>query len=412
MAAKLERTSTAGIYRRGSRYVFRYRDATGRQRWESTRTLTLARELKRRREVAADDGEHAETKATLADYASQWIDSYPGRTRKGFRESTRREYRRQLEQYLLRFPGLDGKLIRDVRPRDLQDFAGWLERSQDPPLSDATVQRIMAPVKAMFATAFEQDEIRRDAATKVRLSNRDAAKIVDDVDDVKAMTRAQLADFLGKVEPRWRPFFLFLADTGVRISEAIALEWRHVQVSGSTPHVKVRQALVKGTLAAPKSSHGRREIPISPGLVRALIDARRTSEWPRNSDPVFPSMTGTPLTPGNVFARVLQPAADAADVPWIGFHTFRHTCASILFDEGRNVKQVQRWLGHHKASFTLDTYVDLLDDKIGGPLDLAGCDKSAHTTHTDQPHTGKGDIPDFQAEPDSTPLHATARVES
>jgi len=51
--------------------------------------------------------------------------------------------------------------------------------------------------------------------------------------------------------------------------------------------------------------------------------------------------------------------------------TFRPTCASLLFDRGRNVVQVQRWLGHHKPSFTLDTYVHLLPDDRGEPLDLA-----------------------------------------
>jgi integrase len=51
-----------------------------------------------------------------------------------------------------------------------------------------------------------------------------------------------------------------------------------------------------------------------------------------------------------------------------GFHTFRHTVASRLFEEGRNVVQVQRWLGHHSASFTLDTYVHLLDNDLGEPL--------------------------------------------
>jgi hypothetical protein len=34
--------------------------------------------------------------------------------------------------------------------------------------------------------------------------------------------------------------------------------------------------------------------------------------------------------------------------------------------------QVQRWLGHHSASFTLDTYVHLLDNHLGEPLQAAG----------------------------------------
>lgn len=36
-------------------------------------------------------------------------------------------------------------------------------------------------------------------------------------------------------------------------------------------------------------------------------------------------------------------------------HTFRHTCASLLFAAGKNVKQVQVWLGHADPGFTVRT---------------------------------------------------------
>ena len=52
---------------------------------------------------------------------------------------------------------------------------------------------------------------------------------------------------------------------------------------------------------------------------------------------------------------------------WVGFHAFRHTCATILFRRGWNAVQVQRWLGHHKPSFTVDTYVHLLDEDVPEP---------------------------------------------
>ena len=61
---------------------------------------------------------------------------------------------------------------------------------------------------------------------------------------------------------------------------------------------------------------------------------------------------------------------------WARCHTFRHTVASRLFAEGRNAVQVQRWLGHHAASFTLDTYVHLLDGDLGMPLEAAPPDRS------------------------------------
>ena len=54
----------------------------------------------------------------------------------------------------------------------------------------------------------------------------------------------------------------------------------------------------------------------------------------------------------------------------LDFHALRHTCASMLFERGRNVRQVQEWLGHADPSLTLRTYVHLMDEGVGSGLDL------------------------------------------
>ena len=56
--------------------------------------------------------------------------------------------------------------------------------------------------------------------------------------------------------------------------------------------------------------------------------------------------------------------------PTLTFHTFRHACASLLFDDGRNIKQVQEWLVHDDPGFTLRAYVHLLDAGVGGGLEF------------------------------------------
>ncbi len=132
----------------------------------------------------------------------------------------------------------------------------------------------------------------------------------------------------------------------------------------------MRRALVRGRIEPPKSRYGRRDVPLDPALVSELRERRRGAEWGRDEDLVFPSLEGTPLNPENLRRRVLRPAAEKAGAPWAGFHTFRHTCAAILFERGLNVEQVQRWLGHHSPSFTLDTYVHLLDEHLPEPVDL------------------------------------------
>jgi hypothetical protein len=71
------------------------------------------------------------------------------------------------------------------------------------------------------------------------------------------------------------------------------------------------------------------------------------------------------LSDGNLRRRVLEPARRAAGLEWVTAHSFRHTCASLLFAAGRDVKQVSAWLGHADAAFTLRTYVHLMDGGIG-----------------------------------------------
>lgn len=71
------------------------------------------------------------------------------------------------------------------------------------------------------------------------------------------------------------------------------------------------------------------------------------SQYGRDADPVFATPRGTPLDVSNLRRRVLRPAAQQAGLEPLGFHVFRHTCASLLFDAGRNLKQIQEWLRHH-----------------------------------------------------------------
>ncbi len=83
MAARMVRTKTPGVYKRGSRYVVVYY-VEGRQRKEAARTLEDARALKAKREAGVDSGEfHEHARATLYEYAREWAERYQGRGRRG-----------------------------------------------------------------------------------------------------------------------------------------------------------------------------------------------------------------------------------------------------------------------------------------------------------------------------------------
>ena len=430
MTAKMVKTKTPSVYKRGNRYVIAYRDASGKQKYETFRTYDQARREKKKRDTDVDRGTLDEQSSlTLRAYAEDWIERYLGRRKGGFRDATREEYRRQLQQYVYPFFG-DKITLREIRPKRVSQFVAWLmdeqqqgerdaqerhrralERRQakadakgvdadtlplpvkpeNPTLrlSDETIKKIMAPLKACLATARKEDEVSSNAASETDLPERETADQLEEEQEeqVKAMSTSELATVLALIPDSHKVFFEVLAATGLRISEARALQWRHLELDASQPHVKVRRALVKGHMGKPKSKYGKREIPLHHDMVLALRRHHKDSEWPGQKDIVFPSQTGTPIEPNNLYKRVLKPVAEEAGVAWIGFHTFRHTCATRLFAAGRNVKQVQHWLGHYSATFTLETYIGLLDEDKGEPLALPQsankvqtCPTPIHTT--------------------------------
>jgi len=373
MAAKMEKTRHPGIYKRGARYVVVYRDGGGVQRKQAARTLDEARKLKAARTADVARGEfHPASRERFREYAEAWVERYQGTGRRGFRESTRDDYRRLLVEFA--YPFFDDRRRRrltEVTPSDVAEFIAWLcdAGEQGRALSDSTVRNVLNPVRSCLATAVREGKVRHNPTVGASLPHRE--RIADeDGQEVRVLSREQLAAFLAVVHPRHRVMFRVLASTGLRVSELVALQWRHVRLDGSEPCVRVRRALVRGREQPPKSRHGRRDVPLGRDLVDALRAHRTASEWPGEEDLVFPTLNGTPLQVENVRRRVLRPAAEEAGAPWVGFHTFRHTCASMLFERGENVKKVQRWLGHHSASFTLETYVHLLDERLPEPVDL------------------------------------------
>jgi hypothetical protein len=139
---KMQRTRHPGIYKRGSRYVvvWRYR---GRQHKESFATLSEAREAKGRRQA----GERRPvSRVGFEDYFAQWIESYAGRTTRGFSASSRKEYRRVIASYAL--PRWGPWRLSEVEPADVRDLFAEARREGS---STSELRRLRAALSVMFA---------------------------------------------------------------------------------------------------------------------------------------------------------------------------------------------------------------------------------------------------------------------
>lgn len=373
MAAKMEKTKTPGVFKRGSRYVvtWTYR---GKQRKESFRTYAEAREAKAQRQAG---DKRPVSRIRFGEYYEAWIESYAGRTARGFSETTRLRYRQAIEPHTL-------PIWRTWKLADIEtpDIRALFKRLRDQGQATSTIRNTRAALSALFATAVEDGKLKSNPAQGVRIP---AGPDTDDKDaPPKALGPDELVTLLDVLPGRrwYRLFYEFLAATGLRVSEARGLTWTHLEL-GSDSKVKVREQVYKGERKKLKSNAGRREVDLTPEMAEQLL-AHRRDTYAGDDAPVFPTLTGEPFDPNNLHRRVLEPAAVALGHyetyidkqgrkrkrSTVTFHTFRHTCASMLFAEGRNVREVADWLGHTDPSFTLRRYIHLVKKGPGKGLSI------------------------------------------
>jgi integrase len=406
--AKATRVKTRhdGIYQVGDRFEWKY----GKQHRGTVDTIDEALDARAKARLAGPSP--AAVRGAFDEYARTWLAGYQGRTSRGFTEGSREGYRESLDLYAI--PFFEGRRLKpgQIQRRHVKAFIAWLaaeptaaERAAKTglhrPLAPRTIVKHLAPLKAMFADAVEDDDLPINPGN-VRVNVTARALEHDDDGEARALTDEQLAAVLAAPLERDQLLIDTVAATGARFGEFCEWQGKDLATGPSGPVLRVRRSFSDkardadgkrvGLVKLPKSDNGRRDIPLDPELARRLWRLQR-----RPDELLFTAPRGGRLHYQNSRRDILGPtleraaAAAGEDLAWVTWHTFRHTLASRLFAAGRNPKQVQRWLGHHKASFTLDTYIHLMADDIGTPLPLpaaAGGTPGAHlhpeTSGTDE----------------------------
>jgi integrase len=383
MSAPRQRTRYPGIYKRGSRYSYTYTDPRGSQRYGSAATLAEARAAKSARSADVARGEFRElSKLAVSDYARSWIATYGGRTTRGINVDTLADYRKALGLDVegdltgTGFLAYAGKLrMTEVGPPHIKEYAASLLARG---LKRNTVRLALAPVKAMFATAMEEGVIRSNpAAVRLQVGPNAETEGEEAAEEAKALTRPQLDALLDEIPDFWGLFFEILAEYGLRIGEAIELRWKDVDVPSVDGlivdgvriggYLHVRRRFYRGRISSPKSGSAR-TLKMSVETARLLDQIRGEPD-----ELVFQTERGSRISPPNLMSRVLKPAAVRAGIgesvqtpkgkrarTWVGFHTFRHTCATLKMREERwGLKDVQLFLGHASYATTERYYAHL-----------------------------------------------------
>jgi integrase len=319
--------------RDGRRYVVRYRLGGRAYPIEHGGSFPTMREARVRRDLIAGElaggrnpsdafralREPPKTR-TFSEWAKAWKES-----RVDVSDSTLTGY----DNHLLRLESTFG--ARDpvtITPSDVQE---WIAANAD--MKPSSLARYLATLRQVLDFAGAEPNPARDR--NVRLPRIEVAI-------VEPPSAEQVETIIANVPARWRLPRRTLEQTGSRVGEIHALEWRDVDLAES--RFRVRQG---------KTTAARRWIAVPEWLMEDIA-----ATWPledRTAERrVFPGFS--PDVAKNVMAR----ACKATGIPHYHPHDFRHRYASVKIREGIPVTELAAQLGHSRKSMTLDTYSHVL----------------------------------------------------
>ncbi|MDE7242534.1 MAG: site-specific integrase [Oscillospiraceae bacterium] len=155
---------------------------------------------------------------------------------------------------------------------------------------------------------------------------------------------------------------------GLRKSEALGLRWSDIDFEAGTLSIQNTVTRMKTLIEheQTKSAASKRVLYLMADTITYLRQLREQQEENQKflgsgytvSDHICVWPDGRPVSPDYVsqhFKRVLV----KNNLQIIRFHDLRHTAGSLLMNNGATVKQVQEFLGHEKASTTLDIYTHI-----------------------------------------------------
>ncbi|HTU50750.1 MAG TPA: site-specific integrase [Acidobacteriaceae bacterium] len=254
-----------------------------------------------------------------------------------------------LDRWIL--PRWSSYRLKDVKAVIVEE---WLKSL---PLANGSKAKIRNLMHVIFNHAIRWEWHDRNPITHVRQSaKRQKVPAVLSIEQLKALVE-QLK------EPGKTAVLLDIL-TGLRVSELLALKWSDVDFENLELHVTRSIALQR--VGPCKTEASQKPVPLDPELAEVLLMWRRQSAYPLDEDWVFasPASKGKlPYWSFSIFRVYIKPALKAARITGkVGWHTFRHSFATILKSHGEDVKTVQELLRHANSSITLNLYAQAVTD--------------------------------------------------
>ena len=290
---------------------------------------------------------------TVKSWVQTWYEVY---SRPHIRDSTRRFYEGYIDRII---PALGDIPLKKLTGRDIQKLYndtkehGRIRKEQkdkDPGLSDTYVRGMHTMLHGCLQRAVKERLIPYNPSDdcivpKVRKG------------EMKILPQESIAAYFKEAERRGvlAMFFLELS-TGLRKGELAALLWEDLDTDARTLRVDKQATAVPGggvKVTRPKTETSIRTLSVPKETVELL-----KAEHAKHPD--NPYMFPSPVTGGMYYPDSINSLHEkilkGAGLPHIRLHDMRHTAATLMLQNGVDIKTVSGMLGHYDAGFTLRTY--------------------------------------------------------
>lgn len=247
-------------------------------------------------------------------------------------------------------------------------LANWKIEIDKQDISFKTKQNAYKTLSALLNYAVKMDYLPKNPL--IALGNfKDLTVIDKPAEKLHYYTSEQFCKFIREAEKHtdtitdwgYYVFFNIAFYTGARKGEINALKWS--DIDGNIMHIRrsIAKKLKGGDVESPpknKSSYRDLQIPVP--LMEILNEHKeRQRAATRLFTENFRVCGGEQPLRDTSIENHNKAFAKAAGLPHIRIHDYRHTHASVLVNEGINIQEIARRLGHTNVQMTWNTYSHL-----------------------------------------------------
>ena len=340
----------ACISKRRERCVIDFYDNHGKRRWK---TLPKGITKKKAKDAMRDIEDLVRRGIYLPDkkvplfsaIAKDWLEY----KKMNIRTSTWEMYEMLIRLHLTEFKDIKINRITTAR------VEGWISGKQEAGTNLATLRKTIVTFNQVMNYAVRHKYLDYNP---VRDAERPRDQGEEEDSPIKILTISDINAFIDAPEDqKYQTLFMLAIMSGARQGELLGLKWTDIHWVNNQIHIQ--RTFNKGRWYKPKSKASNRKIDLGPVMMSGLKKWKLACP-PNKLDLVFPNEVGGPIDQSKLLKKYFFPALKKAGIERIRFHDMRHTFASLLIEQGENIKYIQSQLGHASPMMTLNVYAHLM----------------------------------------------------